>query len=34
MLMTCIGFRAPAAQFDCSIRDLGFSGAPAVRFDL
>jgi hypothetical protein len=34
MLMARIGFKAPAAHFDCKIRDSESVGVPAVRFDL
>ena len=33
MLLACIGFRAPAAHFDCRIRDSESARAPAVRFN-
>jgi len=33
MLLACIGFRAPAAHFDCKIHDSESARAPAVRFD-
>jgi len=33
MLLACIGFRAPVAQFDYRIYDSESVGAPAVRFN-